>query len=375
VDPFEDARLPRPLRFFAWSFPVGRAFGIPVRMKPTCALTYLLVLGTTTTMLDVAKSGLSWLVPLAYAAITWFAIYFMVLVHELGHALTARRVWKVPCDHISLSVFGGVAHLSHGAPSPKAEAVIALAGPATHALWLAALWPLREWVVPGLSPVEGWPLHPLAYATHTLWYLNLGLALFNLLPFFPLDGGRVFRALLSFRWHPNRASRFAAQVGLVGAFGVAIYSIYSVATQGAWALVGVSIAIAMAMACRNEILVAQHAEGPYSGRREAWESDPDAWKQGQAVYGDDPEERPITRPAPRSLPRRPGARGRRGATAEAPEERPAEVAVPDAARAPARSPADEAELDRLLARVTEVGLSGLTADERASLERLSRVAR
>jgi len=276
VDPFEDARLPRPLRFLAWTFPIGRVFGIPVRMYATSALTFVAALAYVVHTWGAGDKGPPWTASLAYAAIAWVGLYVIVLAHELGHALTARRWWHVPCEKITLSIFGGVAHLSHAAPSPKAEAVIALAGPATHGLWLAALWPLRTMIVPGLDPIEGWPIHPLAHATRVLWDLNLALAAFNLLPFFPLDGGRVFRSLLAMKWHPNRATRLAAQVGLVGAAGLGLYSLLF---GGLWGMVGVGIAIAMAVQCRNEMMAARHADGPYGARREAWESDPDAWKR------------------------------------------------------------------------------------------------
>src|SRR5262245_66416225 len=85
-----------------------------------------------------------WEVALAYAAIPTFGLYLVVLTHELGHALTARQWWNIPTDGITLSVLGGVAHMSHPAPSPKAEIGISLAGPMTHGLWLAAAWPGSE---------------------------------------------------------------------------------------------------------------------------------------------------------------------------------------------------------------------------------------
>jgi Zn-dependent protease len=362
VDPFEDARLPRALRWLQWSFPVGRVAGIQVRLFATAFIPLLFAIG------QMATWGLDLAPLLAYSTLTAVLLYVVVLTHELGHALAARRGWNIRTDRISLSALGGVAHLSYPAPSPKAEAVISLAGPATHALWLAALWPARHYLAPTLVPPAGWAWHPAEFALTFLWYTNVSLALFNLLPFFPLDGGHVLRALLATRWNANRATRAAAQVGLVGAAGVAIYSLVAGGVAGS---IGLFIAISMALRCRDEMLAARHTDGPYGPRREAWESDPDAWRHGKSGFDDEVEEAPIARPAPRGLPRR----GRRGATAEAPEERAADLVLPAASPPSRRSPEEDAELDRLLDRVNEVGLSGLSTDERATLERLSRARR
>jgi Zn-dependent protease len=134
-------------------------------------------------------------------------LFASIVVHELSHALVARR-HDIPIDGITLFVFGGVAEMGAEPPNARAELTMAIAGPlASIVIGVAAL--------AGSALAAGWPgsvVTVLAY----LGAVNLLLAAFNLLPAFPLDGGRVFRALL-WRRHGDlvRATRTAARVGTV----------------------------------------------------------------------------------------------------------------------------------------------------------------
>ena len=132
-------------------------------------------------------------------------LFGSVLVHELGHALTARR-YGVRTRNITLFMFGGVAQIAAEPPTADAELAIAAAGPATSYV-LAGLFWLLDRLITGtaLGAIVGY-----------LAFINLLLATFNLIPGFPLDGGRVLRAVL---WRRSgdleQATRIASQSGQV----------------------------------------------------------------------------------------------------------------------------------------------------------------
>ncbi|MDR7418475.1 MAG: site-2 protease family protein [Armatimonadota bacterium] len=130
-------------------------------------------------------------------------LFAAVLVHEFGHALTARQ-FGIETKQIVLFLFGGVAQIADEPPTPRAEFLVAAAGPATS-LGLAAACRLLEALLGG---------RPLGEIVHYLAIVNLLLAVFNLIPGFPLDGGRILRAALWARTGSlPRATRAAARTG------------------------------------------------------------------------------------------------------------------------------------------------------------------
>ncbi len=147
------------------------------------------------------------------------AIFGCVVLHELGHALMARR-FGIATHDITLLPIGGVARLQRMPRNPWQELAIAAAGPAVNVAIAVSL-------ATGLA-VSG--LLAQAPATATLagaWFINLiwvniALVAFNLLPAFPMDGGRVLRSLLAMRWPYLSATRIAATVGQVLAVGLAL---------------------------------------------------------------------------------------------------------------------------------------------------------
>jgi Zn-dependent protease len=145
--------------------------------------------------------------PLLYwfmGAVTVIMLFVSVLLHELGHSAVALR-YKIPVRSITLFVFGGVAHIGAESPSATAEFRIAIAGPIVS-LALAVCFYAVQPVVAGVEPLLG--------LVKYLAYINMALVLFNLIPGYPLDGGRVFRA---FVWavtkNMRRATLIAANVG------------------------------------------------------------------------------------------------------------------------------------------------------------------
>jgi Zn-dependent protease len=142
-----------------------------------------------------------------------------IVLHELGHSLVAMR-YGCGVRQILLLPIGGVAQLSHFPEEPRAEVWIALAGPAVSLLLSGALG--LAYVL--LSAV-GWMA--LAALCFILAVLNLALALFNLLPSFPMDGGRVFRALLTPRLGRLAATRLASRIGRAIAMLLGLLGLFS----------------------------------------------------------------------------------------------------------------------------------------------------
>ena len=138
------------------------------------------------------------------------ALFACVVLHELGHALTARR-FGIVTRSITLLPIGGVAAIEKTPEDPRQEILIALAGPVVSLgiglflwVWLktsGALVPIEQ-----LDAMEGPFLQQLMI-------VNVLLAIFNLVPAFPMDGGRILRAMLSLFMEPYRATRTAASIG------------------------------------------------------------------------------------------------------------------------------------------------------------------
>jgi Zn-dependent protease len=158
-------------------------------------------------------------------AVTAILFFASVVLHELGHSILALR-YKIPVTKITLYIFGGIAQIASEPPSAVAEFFIAIAGPVTS-FALAALFYLVEMVSGSVAP--------LFAMFKYLAYINATLALFNLIPGFPLDGGRVFRAIV---WGINhnlrRATEIAATIGRAIAFLFILYGVWQI-LQGNWA--------------------------------------------------------------------------------------------------------------------------------------------
>jgi Zn-dependent protease/CBS domain-containing protein len=195
-----------------WSFKLGRFLGIDVYIH----LTFLLLLAFIGMAHWMAGADLG----AALSGVLFFVgIFFCVLLHEYGHALMARR-FGIGTRDITLLPFGGVAQLERMPDKPAQELWVALAGPAVNVviaaglgfwLYLTGTWePLAA-----LGPVDG-------NLIERLMSVNIFLVLFNMLPAFPMDGGRVLRALLAMRLDYTRATNIAATVGKVmaGIFAV-----------------------------------------------------------------------------------------------------------------------------------------------------------
>ena len=185
--------------------PLGRVMGIPIGVDYSwflvfALLTWSLATGYYPTEFPAWSTPLYWFM----GAVTAIMLFTSVVLHELGHSVVALR-YKVPVRSITLFIFGGVAQLGAEPPSAVAEFFIAIAGPLVS-LALAVLFDAVQHLAP-----EGQPLWGLA---KYLAFLNLALVLFNLIPGYPLDGGRVFRAVVwAITRNMQRATIIAANVG------------------------------------------------------------------------------------------------------------------------------------------------------------------
>ncbi|MCL6431852.1 MAG: site-2 protease family protein [Anaerolineae bacterium] len=213
------------------TFTLGRFFGIPVRLH----VSWLLVLVLVTTSLAGGyfpehyprwSPLVHWTLGLA-ASLLFFA---SVLLHELAHSVVARAR-GLPVHDIVLFIFGGVSQIAEEPESPGTELLMAIVGPLSSialSIVLGILWLLTHRLS---QPLGGLFLY--------LGGVNLSLGLFNLLPGFPLDGGRVLRALL---WWQSKnmewATRWASRVGQVIAYGFILLGVWRALTgslaSGLW---------------------------------------------------------------------------------------------------------------------------------------------
>lgn len=176
------------------SWKLGRVAGIDLYLHSTFLLLLLFV--------GLGSGGLQ--------SVFWvLSVFGCVLLHELGHALMARRFGIGTVD-ITLYPIGGVARLARMPRAPGAEILIALAGPAVNFAIAALLATLG--IVSASELAVASDLQPGSFLGDLLW-INLGLGLFNLLPAFPMDGGRVLRAALSGWMGRVRATSTAAKLG------------------------------------------------------------------------------------------------------------------------------------------------------------------
>jgi Zn-dependent protease len=183
-----------------WSLNIGRPFGVRVELH----VTFLLFVG----WIAVAEGLLTGRPGPALAAVALVLLVFAcVVLHELGHALAARRFGVATLDIVLLPI-GGVARLERMPDRPRQELLVALAGPAVNAA-IAVLLVL----VAVVTDTPAVPAGAGGGLLGTLLAVNVALVLFNLLPAFPMDGGRVLRALLALRLPHLRATRIASFAG------------------------------------------------------------------------------------------------------------------------------------------------------------------
>jgi Zn-dependent protease len=185
--------------------PLGRILGVPIGLDYSWFVIFALLTWMLADSYYPAEFK-DWPSPLYWCmgVVTAILLFVSVLLHELGHSVVALQ-YKIPVRSITLFFFGGVAQIGAEPPGAIAEFLIAIAGPLVS-LVLAVCFYTAQPVVAGLAPLLG--------LTKYLAYTNLALVIFNLIPAYPLDGGRVFRAIVwAITGNLRQATLTAANVG------------------------------------------------------------------------------------------------------------------------------------------------------------------
>jgi len=330
----------------SWSFPILRVAGITVRLHLFFVVFILAALSRSAS--DGGQSPLN-LVP---ALIGLGALFTIVLLHEFGHAIACRAKGGM-ADEILLWPLGGLATCTPP-QRPSAHFWTAIGGPLVNVAFIAVLTP---WI--GLTTGEWWGRaipNPFGLATLVQrvevgdWlqltvlltnFVAWTLLLFNLLPMFPLDGGRILQAVLWKRMGYARSMRIACRSGLVGAVVLGVVALWNNETM---LLV---IAIFGGFTC---FVTAKQIER----ERDFLGFEPDP---AELLAMEEEFDEPSADPS-----------GRRGAT-DAAAKRVSRATAADATKKADEARSREAELDRILAKIASQGIESLTRTERETLQR------
>lgn len=189
---------------------LGRVFGIPLRLHYTWFIIFALV--TYSLVFDVAYQPYPMEQRIILGILASLLFFASIVAHELAHSILAIRN-KIPVKDITLFVFGGVSQITKEATHPRAELSVAIVGPLTSVALAGVFYGLHLLLASTNQSLAASLMQRLAL-------INVLLAVFNLIPGFPLDGGRIFRALVWQRTHDFRkATRVATKVGQGIAYG------------------------------------------------------------------------------------------------------------------------------------------------------------
>jgi len=223
----------------SWSFRFGRIRGIELRVHITFVLILIWGAYYWGNIADDTSRGA------LFGVVATLFLFLCVLLHELGHAVQALE-YDIPVEDITLYPIGGIARLREIPRNPRQEFRIAIAGPLVNVA-IVALLAIGGWIAG--EPAFLWPGDLFDQLRDPGWNLllpylvfaNLSLALFNLLPAFPMDGGRILRSILAMRLPYARATGIAASVGQAMAL---LFGLYGFAT-GQFMLILVAIFVWM----------------------------------------------------------------------------------------------------------------------------------
>lgn len=207
------------------SFQIGKIFGIPIKLHITFLFilpVFALVFATNPAPFgfqDQATPLLNYLLSFT----TTVLLFFCVLLHELGHSLVAQR-YGVEIKDITLMLIGGVSSMEEIPRNPSQELKMAFAGPLVSIMIGFTIF-LANFLVASL--IASYAATPIYMMFNILSSINIVLGLFNLLPAFPMDGGRVLRAWYAKRMNYVQATHYAASVGKIFAFLMGIIGLFS----------------------------------------------------------------------------------------------------------------------------------------------------
>jgi Zn-dependent protease len=204
--------------------PIGRIFGIPIYLHPSWFIIFLLITLSLRTQFTSQHPGWTSVQHWTLGIVTSALFFASVVFHELSHSVAAMH-YRIPVRSITLFVFGGLARISRDASNAGQEVNIAIAGPISS-LFLAGCF----WLVAHFSHGNDM----VSAASVWLWQINGLLALFNLLPGFPLDGGRILRGIAwGVTGNFGRATQIASSAGKLLAYLMIFAGIWQ-ALNGNW---------------------------------------------------------------------------------------------------------------------------------------------
>lgn len=237
------------------SYNLGTVLGIPVRVH----LSLIVLLPLLASMLSTGSGFLA----LFFGLIMAVGLFGSVALHELGHSVVALR-YGCQVRQILLLPIGGIAQLQDMPRRAQAEFWIAIAGPAVS----VALWILCDLLAAGL---QSFGFTAFAIVTANIGMINMILALFNMIPAFPMDGGRILRSLLQPKVGRLKATEWCAGIGRMLAMMFGIYALF----HGQLISVAVAIFIYIAAGAEYKQVLAQHAqEQGFSGTPFAFGASP-----------------------------------------------------------------------------------------------------
>lgn len=324
------------IRSLLGSHRIGMVFGIEVRVL------FILYVFMALVVVDAARYGVA---EMAMWMLVGVGLFISVFLHEMGHSLSALKE-GVPVHAIYLHPLGGMARLAGTLPGPYAEIQVALAGPCVNLLILALLHGISYLATPVLHSMDaGFLLHLIRHLAE----LNLAQALFNLLPVFPLDGGRVLAAFLVLRHGAEEGIRRAGRYALYGIIGLTGIGIWMMVTRdSSTGLSLVLIAVLLYLMGRQEAQARQFVAA-YAHSRPPAQERPNWYPRDHEMYGD-----PIIH--------------KRGWLQRWLDAR----ALKKKERVKAQTLRDNARVDEILRKVNNEGIGGLSAEERQFLEDTSR---
>jgi Zn-dependent protease/predicted transcriptional regulator len=198
-----------------WSFQIGKVFGIPIRIHITFFLLIIFI-GLYGGRMQGAQSGLQGMLSI-------ILIFLCVIIHEIAHSLVARS-YGVNVKDIVLLPIGGVSEMEELPQKPRQEINVALAGPLTSIFLAFIFYLVFVFLTPEVRTFKISIFQGNLFLN--LFIINLLLALFNLLPAFPMDGGRVLRGILGLKMELLKATKIAVGIGEIFAIFLFFYGLF-----------------------------------------------------------------------------------------------------------------------------------------------------
>ena len=231
------------------SIQIAKLFGIPVQLHWSFGFIFFWIfyLGQS--------GGLDWKATL-WMGLLFLALFVCVVLHEFGHALTARH-YGVKTHDIILSPIGGIARLDRLPDKPIHEFFVAIAGPLVNVAIALVLAPYLFLMTNKGINIEGDQLTLFSRPNNflpLLFLLNISLAIFNLLPAFPMDGGRIFRSLLSIKFGRTRATQYATYLGQAIAVLFLVYGVF----YSDWIIAFIGVFVFFTAANENRMVKLDH---------------------------------------------------------------------------------------------------------------------